>query len=72
MKPDGNFNKLNDRTLDGHIVTNGLIITEEDVYNELFDTSQGLYMLHPVTNAADRSSVGNCKCPEGLSARSSY
>ena len=71
MKPDGNFNKLNDRTLDGHIVTNGLIITEEDVYNELFDTSQGLYMLYIRSLMPQTGRQLETANAQGLSARSS-
>ena len=51
VEPDGSFNNLIDRTLDGHRVMCELKITEEDVYSKLcnlkIDKSPGLDMIHP-------------------------
>ena len=51
VEPDGSFNNLIDRTLDGHRVMYELKITEEDVYSKLcnlkIDKSPGLDMIHP-------------------------
>jgi len=51
VEPDGSFDNVNVRTLDGHRVMSELIITKQDVYSKLCnlktDKSPGLDMLHP-------------------------